>query len=715
LKTGKVFFALLALGVAMSAPPAEPAKRVPAARIDRRALVQRHNVVLRSAGATSPLSVGNGDFTFTADVTGLQTFYDDYRRNGMPVETLAGWLWHAYPNPHHYRLADTYKTYSTNGRPVGYPADENAPAASWLRENPQRFPPGQVGFLLKRPDGAPAALDDLKDVSQTLDLWTGILASRYSIAGTPVEVTTICHPQSDTIAVRVNSALLSRRRIAITLAFPANHRMSKKLTPALDWSAEGHETRLVRKSAARADFLRTIDSTTYTVSLAWSGAAKLAEVSKHHFQLTPAGNAASFEFVWSIARTPPRALPSFAETKAASVAAWEKFWQSGGAIDFSGSSDPRAFELERRIVLSQYLTRMQSAGTEPPQESGLTVNTWYGKFHTEMVWWHTAHFALWNRPEFAELPLQWFQQDLPAARATAKERGLRGARWPKMAGPEGRESPGGNALIFWNQPQPIYLAELVYRARPSAAILEKYKDVVLETAECMASLASWDASRRRYVLGPPLWISQEIYDPARSRNPAFELSYWAFGLKVAQQWRERLGMNRNPQWDEILQNLSPLPTADGLYVALESTPDTFTNRASRHDHPTMLAPLGLLPGDLVDRDTMRATLHAVLELWDWETKIWGWDYPLIAMTAARLGEPEAAVDILLRDGPNNRYLANGHVPQRGNIAAYLPANGALLSAAALMAAGWDGSREDLPGFPKDGKWQIRYEGLEKMP
>ena len=65
--------------------------------------------------------------------------------------------------------------------------------------------------------------------------------------------------------------------------------------------------------------------------------------------------------------------------------------------------------------------------------------------------------------------------------------------------------------------------------------------------------------RGRYCLGPPLWIAQEIYDPATSRNPSFELSYWRWALEVAQQWRERLGQPRDKKWDDIIDRLSPLP------------------------------------------------------------------------------------------------------------------------------------------------------------
>jgi hypothetical protein len=62
-------------------------------------------------------------------------------------------------------------------------------------------------------------------------------------------------------------------------------------------------------------------------------------------------------------------------------------------------------------------------------------------------------------------------------------RRLLGARWAKMVGSEGRKSPGGNPLIVWNQPHMVYLCELMYRGRPSAATLAAYRDLVLETAD----------------------------------------------------------------------------------------------------------------------------------------------------------------------------------------------------------------------------------------
>lgn len=423
-------------------------------------------------------------------------------------------------------------------------------------------------------------------------------------------------------------------------------------------------------------------------------------------------------------------VPTVDEVGTASAAHWEKFWRESAAVDFSGSTDPRADQIEERIILSRYLMAVQMAGAVPPQESGLTCSTWYGKHHSEMIWWHTAHFALWGNDELLAKNLEWFQKQLPAARELAKSRGLKGARWAKMTGPVMRESPGGNPLIVWNQPHMIHLSELLYRNHPTPETLNRYRELVLGTAECLASMVHYDEAKKVYVLGPPLWIAQEIYDQGTSQNPSFELAYWQWALETAQTWRERLGMKRDEKWDHIIKHLAPVPQKDGKYVALGSNPDTWDNIDSRHDHPTMLAPLGVLPGTGVERATMERTLDAVLKTWDWETKIWGWDYPMIAMTAARLGRPETAVEILLREGPNNKYLPNGHCPQRSDeaiaknpkpgarkreIAVYLPANGAFLSAVAMMAAGWDGNTNNAPGFPKDGKWTVRVEGLKPLP
>ena len=77
--------------------------------IDRFALVNRHNVILDEIDPLAPLSLGNGDFAFTADVTGMQTFEEYYYANGIPLETQCGWAWHSFPNVKKLKLRDAMK------------------------------------------------------------------------------------------------------------------------------------------------------------------------------------------------------------------------------------------------------------------------------------------------------------------------------------------------------------------------------------------------------------------------------------------------------------------------------------------------------------------------------------------------------------------------------------------------------------------------------
>ena len=686
--------------------------------IDRYAMVTRHNPVVHEADPLTPLSVGNGEFAFTADVTGLQTF-PQFHHKGIPLCTQSEWGWHSFANPENYRIEDTLKYYDTYGREVGYPYQfkegRAGEAAKWLRENPHRLHLGQIGLKVKMADGSALEIENLNDIKQSLDLWSGLLTSYFEVETEPVEVQTCCHPDMDMIAVRIESPLLNTGRVGVIFQFP--YGSPDKF--AADWNKPDlHKTELISSSETRADFLRTLDADRYYVTLSWPKNCELKQVQQHIYALYPnKGN--TLEFVCAFSSEPITSkLSSVAKTQKACRKHWKDFWSRGGVIDLSKSKDPRANELERRIVLSQYLTAIQCAGSLPPQETGLTFNSWYGKFHLEMHWWHAVHFSLWGHHQLLDKSLWWYDSILPKAKQIAKEQGYTGARWPKMVGPDGRRGPSTiGPFLIWQQPHPIYYAELCYRNKPGRRTLEKYKNIVFETAEFMASYAVWQENEKRYVLGPPLIPAQEIFSPEETCNPTFELAYWAFGLETAQKWRHRLGLPRNPKWDDVLNHLSDLPVKDGLYVNTESNRDTFTNAMQRRDHPSLLAALGMLPpGKMVDSEIMRCTVRKVFEKWDWN-QTWGWDYPMAAMTAARVGEPELAVDMLLLNSPKNHYLLNGHCVQNtSDLPVYLPGNGGLLTVAAMMAAGWDGAPDrHAPGFPDNGSWIVQWEGLKPLP
>jgi hypothetical protein len=421
----------------------------------------------------------------------------------------------------------------------------------------------------------------------------------------------------------------------------------------------------------------------------------------------------------AVEHIPHRPEETYAQTKTNAKAAWQKYWQTSAAVDFSGSTDPRAPELERRIILSQYLLRIQNAANTPPQETGLTYNSWYGRPHLEMHWWHEAQFALWNHPELLERSLDWYLKAADSASRLAKRQGYRGVRWQKMTDPGAHEAPSSvGAFLIWQQPHFIYLAELAWRAANAPhkkAILKKYGPLVDSTAEFMTSYPVQDKGSRRLSLGPGLIPAQERFKADSTINPAFELAYWRWALGIAQEWQDRQHRYRNKAWNYPEVHLADLPKHDSLYYPTESAADAYTNPRYRGDHPVVLATYGFLPKTRdLDTARMHKTFDWVWNNWDWPTT-WGWDYPLVAMTATRLGLPEKAIDALLMPVQKNTYLPNGHNYQDDRLRLYLPGNGGLLAAIALMCAGYDGCTTPNPGIPKNGKWKVKWEGLKPLP
>ena len=328
-----------------------------------------------------------------------------------------------------------------------------------------------------------------------------------------------------------------------------------------------------------------------------------------------------------------------------------------------------------------------------------------------MHWWHALHFILWNRADLITPQLEFYDSIYNSAQNTAEFQGYEGVRWPKMIGPEGRESPSSiGVFLIWQQPHIIYLCELLRETSPdSAVILEKYSNLVFATADFIASYARWDSTGGRYVLGPALIPAQERFHAETTINPAFELAYWHWGLKTAIQWRKFMGLPDNHQWNEVLANLSDLVIADSLYLFTENATDSYSNPAYLTDHPMVLGALGMLPpSPEIDKSVMLKTQEKINEVWNWQT-IWGWDIPMAAMNATFLDRPEKAIEFLLMDTPKNTYLQNGHNYQDAVLPLYLPGNGGLLSAIALMCT--YRNTEGNNGFPDDGQWNVKYENI----
>ena len=664
--------------------------------IDRHQVVSRNNPHLSALDTLASLTVGNGGFAVTVDVTGMQTFPEAYSL-GIPLCAQSDWGWHSFVDTQDYRFEETL----VDGYACQLKDPRGRGASDWFRVNPHRLNLGSVGFCDIRPE-------DVKDISQTLDLWSGVITSMFSTPDGDVSVLTACDPDADAVAFSIDDP--TGMSVSLRFAYPTGVHSDD----ASDWGrADRHMTELLACDDHSALVRRTLDTTVYYVSLAFEGASLAMGDAPHTVIITPDAQQWSLSVLYSPEASCGSPAPSEA-VLAASESHWLDFWQSGGIVDFAACTDPRAVELERRVVLSQYLMAVNCAGDTPPQETGLTYNSWFGKYHLEMIWWHQSHFPLWGHPELLDRSLSWYASVEPVARSIAERQGYEGVRWMKMTDPSGLEAPSNvGSYLIWQQPHIIYLAELLYRATGDSRIIASYGDLVEESAVFMASYAKYDEAGDRWILDGCI-PAQETLKASETINPPFELSYWHFALQLAQTWRERRGLGRNPQWDEIIEKLSPLASKDGLYLAAESHPQTYQDITFTSDHPIVLGALGFLPQTpQLDPAVMSNTLDWILSNWNWN-KTWGWDYPLVAMCAARLGRPEDAVDALLMDCRTNTYLPDGHNYQDARLRLYLPGNGGLLTAVAMMCAGWDGCKQKNPGWPSNG-WKVRWEGLNPLP
>lgn len=689
-------------------------------KIDRKTLVNRHNIVITEPDYFSPLTVGNGKFGFTADVTGLQTFPGCYRKK-QPLCTMAEWAWHSFPMPEHLKGVEyQYRMFKAGDRmvpyPVGYyakyengklveglptpPADYDYETQTalynYLRWNPHLFHLGMTGFVF----ADKTEIADIQDIDQELDMYTGILSSRFTAHGEKVAVTTCAMYDRDAFAAKVTSPLLKDGKLRVQFDFPYS---DKDVPAAAEFSiCDGNHTEIAEQADGYMKLKRTMDDTTYYVSINYVGG--VISMGENCLTLTATGEEISFVAEYAKADTVSQGT-AFEDAVKSSKAGLEHFWENGGIIDFGAVADPRAKELESRMVRSLYLTRINNCAPFPPHESGFTTSSWYGASHTEMHYWHAAHFAQFTRPELLDISLNSYNVYMDRLEELAKRQGYKGLRIPKMVNEGLNECPSYIApLLLWEQPHPILLAELMYRINKDTSVMERYFTLIEGLVEFMLDILIYDKETDRYVLDAPLIPAQEWHDPMIVKNAVYELEYWHYGFAVYKQWCERLGKTPLADLDEKMAKLAPTPVIDGLYPAHENCPDTY--EASNLDHPSMLCAYGVLPGLRIDPAIAEKTFDKVLEVWQWDTT-WGWDYALLAMTAAKLGRREDAVNVLLKDTPKNRYSKNGHVYQYDELPCYIDTNGALLIALGFLAAGCDSN----PGAKFPENWDVKVEGI----
>lgn len=351
------------------------------ALIPRQSLVSRFNPARNASSLVTPMQVGNGNFAFGADVTGLQTF--------QPFNILSSWGWKNDSLPPGTTQADVddYRGASllNHGRPVEYDFGGPEPIQQWLIANPNRVNLGRVGLLFMDESGAvlqDVVESDLNAKSQKLDLWMGIITSTFIYAGKQVSVEVACGQDSDVIAVSIDSALVSQGKLGIFLDFPWNDGSSKFSAPFVgNFSVpDMHTTTLSVASAkyagpaqVQAEIAHTMDAATFYTSLAGDDITiNRPSPVEHRYNVKPTlkrSSTLSVSVAYGTVSTMGKFISSTADIFQSSASTWDEYWSSSGFVDvLTGSTDSRAAELQRRIILSRYLMRVNDAGDTPPQE-----------------------------------------------------------------------------------------------------------------------------------------------------------------------------------------------------------------------------------------------------------------------------------------------------------------------------------------------------------
>jgi len=243
--------------------------------INREAVVKRHNVVVNRIDSLSSLTIGNANFAFTVDATGMQSFPDSYA-NGVPLGTQSVWGWHSFPNVEGLKIEEAQKIYELEGRSISYTVqlkepERNRKAVEYFRVNPHRLQLGNIGLEIKKKDGSIAKPGDISNISQGLDLWTGEITSSFIVDGIPVKVVTVCHQDQDVVAFRIESLLIRENRIRVRIRIPYPNGQFKDV--GNQWESNGKQSIVFNSSESGASIVRTIDSLQTHIAIRWAGKA----------------------------------------------------------------------------------------------------------------------------------------------------------------------------------------------------------------------------------------------------------------------------------------------------------------------------------------------------------------------------------------------------------------------------------------------------------
>ena len=526
----------------------------------------KYNLKFNKIDSKNPVTIGNGDFALTLDQTGTQSLYQIY--NDIPLSTMSNKHWF-------YKEKKEIKKTNVKGKYYMLYNLDNDPYYEIDRRYPHKYSFMQI--LLYDGDKL-INQDKISDVSQELDLYYGILKSSFLYDGMMNKSEAFVYQDHDELSFKLDSKNL---KLALRFNYPSYIKV-------------GYRLDIIPRVSINNDMITLYYDEKNSLSFKiWANSNYQIKDNMLIFD----NNSVSFSL-------------SLDEIKKGIFL--DKFWDEDNGIIIDNEA------LVRRMVLSKYLLHINCSGVYPPQESGLTYNSWNSKFHLEM---HLIH-SLWNiynnHIDDLAKSFDYYLRIIPMAKKRAIENGYKGIRLPKMTAPDGMDSPSTiGPLLIWQAPHILFMLQECYFINKRLDIINKYEPLIKGTIDFMISFLTFKDGKYQ-ILDPMLEACEAIpYD--KCFNPSFELEYWRYTLNRQAIIDEVLYQKKRYQYDEITKNIIKPKEDDGIYLKTYGVRDKYD---IYKDHPTEGFLMSFFKSSVVDKNKMIRTINFILEKMDLSS-YWG--------------------------------------------------------------------------------------------
>ncbi|MDE6661274.1 MAG: hypothetical protein K2J93_05585, partial [Anaeroplasmataceae bacterium] len=277
-------------------------------------------------------------------------------------------------------------------------------------------------------------------------------------------------------------------------------------------------------------------------------------------------------------------------------------------FDIAKCIDTEDAELNRRMVLSLYLLKVNTLGIYPPAETGLTCNSWYGKFHLEMHLWHHLGLIRFGLYSYVLSSLKWYLSIYDSSKRRANEQGYEGIRFPKMTDYRGKDTPSNiGCLLIWQMPHLFVLLDEILKQNPKAILLEEWLPTLQGLIDFMVSF--YYLKDGKYHLDSPIIPANENvrYD---CDTPIFEECYTIHAFEIFKRWKEEYQWEYDTtRLEDIIKNHVPLEVYNGYYEAFIGCKTTYAEY--NFDHPMMVGMFSYFRSSIVDPIIIENTLHKI--------------------------------------------------------------------------------------------------------